>query len=124
MPRDFVQYFPSEHHFYPPRSSDKDFETKRRDRDDLQHAIETIGYCDAVTNESEMEIHCTVDHRLDNFEGQEVYVWDGRQFKGKIGTVKQMSGGIAKVHFESALFGASAQDVEGKNLVAYVAFIY
>lgn len=65
------------------------------------------------------ERSCTIKHRNDGFEDQEVYVWFGN-FKGKFARVKQMNGDACSVQFETALFGESMHVIDGQNLLAYV----
>lgn len=50
------------------------------------------------------EDKCAIDHQLEGFDDQIVYVWHGDS-KGKLGRVLQMSGGIVKVGLESAVRG-------------------
>lgn len=56
---------------------------------------------DLIQDEADKE-KCPIDHSADGFDSQEVYVWSG-QFKGKFVRVKQMSGGLARVEFDSVI---------------------
>lgn len=60
---------------------------------------------------------CSVDHFKEGFEGQSVYVWRG-PYKGKLGSIYQMSGAMARVGFDSAFKGNSVVDIHSENLVA------
>ncbi|KLO05564.1 hypothetical protein SCHPADRAFT_712239 [Schizopora paradoxa] len=60
---------------------------------------------------------CFIDHRTQGFEEQLVYVWYG-SYKGRLGTVKQISGSVAQVNFTSAFHGRSVQFVQADYLLA------
>ncbi len=58
-------------------------------------------------NDDELEeCVCTINHRNDGFEDQEVYIWYSN-YKGKFARVKQMNGNFCKVELETPLFGES-----------------
>ncbi len=72
-------------------------------------------------NDDELEERvCTINHRNDGFEDQEVYIWYSN-YKGKFARVKQMNGNFCKVELETPLFGESIVVIDGQNLLAYVA---
>lgn len=62
---------------------------------------------------------CLIDHKTFGFEGQVVYIWDGK-FKGKLGRVLQMSGGIVKIGFEAAIHGFGISFIQAGHILAYV----
>ncbi len=63
------------------------------------------------------EDKCAIDHRADGFDDQVVYVWHG-PYKGKLGRVLQMSGGIVKVGLESAVRGNGILFLPADNVLA------
>lgn len=62
---------------------------------------------------------CVTDHRVSGFDNQRVYVWYG-QYKGKLGRLRQVGGGVARVNFDSAIRGSSIQYIQADYLIAYV----
>ena len=64
---------------------------------------------------------CDVQHLKEGFEGQTVYVWNGR-YKGKLGVVRQMSSKLARLSVESAIRDDTFLDVATDSLMAYVAY--
>lgn len=60
---------------------------------------------------------CVINHPVLGFDDHCVYVRHG-QYKGKIGRVRQLGGGVARVHFESAFRGSSIQFIQANYLLA------
>ncbi len=99
MPKDIVKYiekawYPPGHPSYPkiPVKSEEAPIILRNEDDPID--------VDADSDEDK----CAIDHQLEGFDDQIVYVWHGDS-KGKLGRVLQMSGGIVKVGLESAVRG-------------------
>lgn len=62
---------------------------------------------------------CTIDHVKAGFDAQAVYAWRG-PYKGKLGTIVQMSGSLARVSFGSAMQGDGVLYIPRDCLIACV----
>ncbi|KLO06223.1 hypothetical protein SCHPADRAFT_895625 [Schizopora paradoxa] len=87
---------------------------------DPSHQFEMADADDYLGIESDGIRLCHINHRARGFEDQLVYAWHGR-FKGRLGTIRQLSGSVAKVHFASAFRGNSVQFVQANYLLAQCA---